>query len=113
MMKKKLSKKERGEAVTKGYLEDQNYVTKDFLKSQNYVTKDFLKSQNYVTERYLDQKLEKYVTKDWASEMFEIYDKRAQDRMETLMEDNRDAIKSIVEAFESRFERIERKLEII
>lgn len=50
---RKLSKKERGEVVTKGYLEDAGMVTKDFfvdylektLESKNYVTKDYLENR--------------------------------------------------------------------
>lgn len=45
-MKKKLSKKERNETVTKGYLEDQDFVTKDwamemFEKFEKRITEEF------------------------------------------------------------------------
>ncbi|MCB9806110.1 hypothetical protein H6775_03045 [Candidatus Nomurabacteria bacterium] len=50
---KKLSKKEREEVVTKGYLVD-------YLESQNYITKEYLESKNYVTKDYLEDKFAHY-----------------------------------------------------
>ena len=88
-MSKKLSKKERGETVTKGFLEE-----------------------------YLEYK--NYPTKNWVMEMFEVYDKRANDRMQALMEDNQHKFEMLIEAFNSKFDifdkrliRVERKLDIV
>jgi CRISPR/Cas system type I-B associated protein Csh2 (Cas7 group RAMP superfamily) len=98
-MSKKLSKKERGEVVTKGYLHD---VLDDKLR--NYVTKDYMESKNYVTKDYLDErfiKFRKEINKDFAH------------HTGVLMEDNHDTIKTLIEAFENRFERIDRRLDTI
>ena len=106
-MKKKLSQKERGEVVTKGFLED--YLDKT-LESKNYVTKDYLESKNFVTKEYLDQ--QNFVTKDWALDMFETFEKRIVEEFRNhtgaLMEFHTHQNQLIVDALISRIERIER-----
>jgi hypothetical protein len=99
-MKKKLSKKEEGEVVTKGYLQE-------YIDSKNFVTKD-----------YLDKTLESknYVTKDWALEMFESFEKRITEELKqdfrnhtgALMEFHAHQNKLIIDALLSRIERVER-----
>lgn len=95
-MKKKLSQKERGEVVTKGFLED--YLDKT-LESKNYVTKDYLTQQNFVT-------------KDWALDMSETFEKRIVEEFRNhtgaLMEFHAHQNQLIVDALVSRIERIER-----
>lgn len=76
---KKLTQKEREQAVTKGFLEDclesKEFVTQgfltDYLDSKEYVTKDFLvdylDSREYVTKGFLVDYLDsrEYVTKNF------------------------------------------------
>jgi hypothetical protein len=137
-MERKLSQKEQKEPVNKGYLhntlenilESKNYVTKDYfhntledvLESKNYVTKDYfhntleniLESKNYVTKDYL--KSQDYVTKDWALDMFETFQKSIENNLRAdfqrhtnaLMEMIRHENRIIVESIMSRVERVER-----
>lgn len=96
-MNKKLTKKEREEVVTKGYLEDQDYVTK----------------------QYLDEKLEKYVTKDYLDEKFDYFAgalrDEFQDKFQIIFEELR-AIREEngrrLEICESRLDRVESKFGI-
>ncbi len=87
-MKRKLSTKERDEVVTKGYLEDQDFVTKQYIEEQNFVTKD-----------YLDMRLETF-----QKDMYQ--------HITALMEHNREQTLVLIDAFQGRFERIERRLDI-
>jgi len=91
-MKKKLSQKERNEVVTKGFLIDNNFVTESRL------------------EEILDSK--NYVTKDWAQEMFETFQKIIREdfaqQTGALIEAFRHENRLVVEALESRIERVER-----
>lgn len=95
-MVKKLSKKEREETVTKGYLEDQDFVTKKFLKDQNYVTKE-----------YLDKRFDYYV---------KVFREMNEDKFQVIFEELR-AIREEnarrLEICESRLDRAETKLGII
>lgn len=86
-MNKKLTKKEREEVVTKGYLND------------------YLESQNYVTKQYLDEKLENYVTKDYLDERFKYY-------VDVLKEVNNDKFEVIFEELRAIREENSRRLEI-
>ena len=94
-MKKKLSQKERKEPVTKGFLAD-------YLKEQQYITRPVL-------EEILDSK--NYVTKDWAMEMFQMFQKSITDEFSrqtgALIESFRHENRLIVEALEHRIERVE------
>lgn len=52
--------------------------------------------------------------------MFEVYDKRANDRMQALMEDNQHKFEMLIEVFNNKFDifdkrliRVERKLDIV
>ncbi len=88
MGKKKLSKKERNEAVTKGFIEDQGFVTKGYLE-------DVLNEKDYVTKSYMH-------------EAFEVLDHKMQHYTTVVMEDNRAQTLKLIEAFDSRFIRLER-----
>ena len=100
-MKRKLSQKERGEVVTKGFLED-------YIDSKDFVTKDYLdqvlESKNYVTKNYLHQTLE---------ETFSKYRQENRRHLEALMEDYHQRVYPLVELFDARFERIERKIGLV
>jgi hypothetical protein len=134
-MKKKLSQKERGEVVTKGFLKDyldsKNYITKDYLDSKNYITKDYLDSKNYITKDYLDSK--NYITKDYldskdyitreylegkdyatrshVDSIFDYYQSDMKHHIDSLIERQHDYFRAIIETLEGRFERNESKLE--
>jgi hypothetical protein len=92
VMKKRLSPKERKEAVTKGFLEDVGYITEQRLE-------EILESKNYVT-------------KDWAQDMFETFQKSITDEFSrqtgALIEAFRHENRLVIESLESRIERIER-----
>lgn len=102
-MSEKLSQKQRGEIVTKGYLHDlldeKDYVTKEYLnnllESKNYVTKEFLMGEFKTTFR---NELEIFVEDSF---------KR---HVNALMEDDRDTVMTLIEVFQNRFEIIEAKL---
>jgi len=94
LMQKKLTKKEREENVTKGYLQDQNYVTKDFLKSQNYVTADMLRQ----TERNLGVMFEAQ------NDKIEMFAEAVMGRFEIL--------ENKMDGFNKRLVFVERKLNI-
>lgn len=108
MSKRKLSSKESKELVTKGYLEE-------VLESKNYVTKGYfydtlekvLESKDYATNDRLDMVIEEV-----ASLKVQVTEFREESfrHMSALMEDNRHQFRLFMEAFEARFERIERKV---
>ncbi len=104
-MKKKLSQKERNESVTKGFLEDY----KDFLERKKYVTESSLKktleNKDYVTKDFL--KKQDYVTKDWATEMYQKITEEFARHTNALVEMIRHENRLIIEALEHRIERIE------
>lgn len=114
-MNKKLSTKEREEIVTKGffvdYLETKEYVTesrlREILDSKNYVTEDFL--VEYV-HAILDSK--NYITKDYLDMRFEKAQKTTHQYMQALMEHSREQTLVLIDAFQGRFERIERRLDL-
>ena len=95
-MKNKIYPKEREETVTKGFFED-------YLDSKNYVTKEYLDSKNYVTKEYLNQTLDN---------RFETFQKDMYQHIGALMEHNREQTLLLIDAFQSRFERIERHLDL-
>ncbi len=90
-MKKKLSKKEREENVTKGFLTD-------FLEEGGYVTESFIVSQNYAT-------------KDYVSEIFNYYQSDMKHHIDSLIERQHDYFCAIIETLEGRFERNERDID--
>ena len=88
-MKINLSKKQREEVATKGFVADvldeklSQYVTKDYLKNEfTLFRKEFRKEINSDFERHVG----------------------------ALMESNQDAIMMVIEAFQNRFEQIENRL---
>ena len=99
MGKRKLTQKEREEAVTKGYVEDQDFVT---MKT--------LKKHDYRTEAYFKKALssEDFATKEYVAEAFAAMDTKFQRYIQSLMEDNRHYFQVLMEGNNMRFERIER-----
>ena len=91
MRKKKLTQKERNEAVTKGYLEDRDYVTKD------YIHDSFAAMELRMERRF-----------DLIDQKFELLREESYRHMVSLMEDNRHQIRILMEGNNIRFERIER-----
>jgi len=81
-MKRKLSKKEYNEVVTKGY----------FLEVLD----------SHVTKEYLDKKLENYVTKDHLEERLTAF-------TETIMGEFRSQIKMVIEYLQTVIERYDRE----
>jgi hypothetical protein len=100
VMNKKLSTKERGETVTKGFLVD-------YLETKEYVTvsrlEEILDSKNYVTKDYLEQTLDT---------RFNAFQKDMHQHLNALMEHNREQTLILIEAFQGRFERIERHVDL-
>lgn len=88
---KKLSKKERGEVVTKGYLEDQEYVTNSYLKAQDYVTKSYL---NEVLDKRFEE-FRKEINKDFKYHI-DVLIEHQKDQLQVLLEglDNRYVLRS-------------------
>ncbi len=108
----KLSQKERDEVVTKGYLEDvldqRNFVNKDYFHNTLNLV---LESKNYSTNDRLDMVIEEVASiKTQLSQMQIELGEDNRRHMSALMEDNRHQISLLIEAFEARFERIERKV---
>ncbi len=90
-MKKKLSKKEREEVVTKGFLED-------YLESRNYITKEYLDSKDYATKAHVQ-------------EIFNYYQSDMKHHIDSLIERQHDYFRAIIETLEGRFERNEDALD--
>lgn len=90
-MNKKLSQKERGEVVTKGFLED-------YLDSKNYITRDYLDSKDYATRSHVDS-------------IFNYYQSDMKHHIDSLIEQQHDYFRAIIETLEGRFERNEERLE--
>jgi len=65
---------------------------------------NLLEEKQYVWKGYLDERFVKF--RKEINEDFKTH-------TAVLMEDNHDTIKMLIEAFENRFERIERKLDIV
>lgn len=89
MRKIKLSSKERKEPVTKGYFND------------------VLESRNYAKNERLDMVIEEVA--EIKVKLIELGEENRR-HMSALMEDNHHKFRLLIEAFEARFERIERKL---
>jgi hypothetical protein len=85
VMNKKLSPKERKESVTKGFLVD------------------YLQSMEYVTESKLKEILD---------DRFSKFQKDIHQHLNALMEHNREQTLTLIEAFQGRFERIERHVDL-
>jgi hypothetical protein len=83
----KLSKKEREEPVTKGYLTD-------YLED---------KLENYVTKDYLDEKLENYVTKDYLDKKI---DQDLVRHIGAMLEDSNSKLQILFEHFDARTEEL-------
>lgn len=90
-MEKKISKKEREEVVTKGFLVD-------YLDSKDYITKDYLDSQNYVTKDYFETRLESTINKALEKQSKEFYR-----HMEALMEHHMHSLQVFMENMDERY----------
>jgi hypothetical protein len=83
-MRKKLSQKERDEAVTKGFLED--YLD-EVLESKNYITKD-----------YFEERLESTITKALEKQSKDFYQ-----HMDALIEHQLHSLQTFMESMDDRY----------
>jgi hypothetical protein len=96
---KKLTKKERGEVVTKGYLFDS-------LDERDYVTKDFLMNE-------FKPQFKNELKTELIEELQIVINDSFARHIQALMEDNHATIMTLIESFENRFERIEKHVGLL
>lgn len=92
-MKQIVSPEEREEVVTKGFLVD------------------YMQSMEYVTESRLKEILDKTLDDRFSSFQKDLYQHMHQ-HIGALMEDNHHQVQILIEAFQGRFERIERRMDL-
>lgn len=99
---KKLSKKEREELVTKGYLNDliekKEFLIYKYLKKKGFATKKELNLDKYVTKEYYNDTLEEIVSK-----RFKKQDTKNRGDIEALMEHHIHQLQVLLEGLDHRY----------